>query len=104
MLILPDVSMDDWAIFLKDNSLLVHKFIFTKIKKAIKNNEQEAKLFMFENSSEKFIVRKENYIKSLQQILETFVEHEEYELAANVQKVINENTIEKIIKDINVGE
>jgi protein-arginine kinase activator protein McsA len=99
VLILPDKSIAVWKTFWDDNKVMVYKYVVKQVKKAIKNGEERAVLFGFENNDVKIWIEKHKYVESLERAFEAFIKEEEFELAGKVRSIINEFLIEEVIKD-----
>jgi protein-arginine kinase activator protein McsA len=105
VLILPDKSIAVWKTFWDDNKVMVYKYVVKQVKKAIKNGEEKAVLFGFENNDVKIWIEKHKYVESLERAFEAFIKEEEFELAGKVRSIINEFLIEEVIKDsINIRD
>lgn len=99
MLVLPSKTAKVFYRFIKENKVLVHKYIFRQIKKALEKDLELVHLFEFEDSGESAWVPKANYLTSLQEALRIFVKAEEYELAAQVTEVINTYYIDQLLNN-----
>jgi protein-arginine kinase activator protein McsA len=105
VLILPDKSIAVWKTFWDDNKVMVYKYVVKQVKKAIKNGEERAVLFGFENNDVKIWIEKHKYVESLERAFDAFIKEEEFELAGKVRNIINEFLIEEVIKDsINIRD
>jgi protein-arginine kinase activator protein McsA len=99
VLILPDKSIAVWKTFWDDNKVMVYKYVVKQVRNAIKNGDEKAVLFGFENNDVKIWIEKHKYVESLERALDTFVKEEEFEYAAKVRKIINEFLIDEVIRE-----
>jgi len=99
MLVLPNKSAKVWTKFLKENKVLVYKYIFREIKKGIQHNEDLVNLFEFEGTDISAWIPKKNYLTTLQEALRVFVKAEEYEYAGKVTELINTYYIDQLLND-----
>ena len=105
MLILPDKSVAVWKTFWGNNKILVYKYVVKQVRTAIKNGDEKAILFGFENNDVKVWVDKEKYVESLEKAFDAFLKAEEFEYAGKVRKIINEFLIDEVIREsINIKE
>lgn len=99
MLVLPSKSAKIWDKFIRENRVLVYKYMVREITKGIQNNNDIVELFQFEGSDIRAWVPKANYLLTLQEALKVFIKAEAYEDAAKVVELINTYYIDQIIKD-----
>lgn len=99
MLVLPSKSAKIWDKFIRENRVLVYKYMVRQITKGIQNNDNIVELFEFEGSDIRAWVPKANYLLTLQEALKVFIKAEAYEDAKHVSDVINTHYIDQIIKD-----
>lgn len=78
------------------------KFIFYKLKKSIKENEHVCKLYRVQGTSIVAVVPYERYLLTLQEILTTFVNEEEFELAGEVRDLIVDFQVNQVIRESQV--
>ena len=76
-----------------------HRFMLGKLKKSIAAGENMCKLFRMKGTNVIIIVPKEQYRLTLEQILSTFIDTEEYELAQECKEVMNQYEIDELIRD-----
>jgi hypothetical protein len=99
MLVLPNKSIVIWERFLRENKVLVYKYIVQKVKSGIENNTETIPLFKLEDESMRTWIEKENFPITLSNALEVFIKAEEYEYAAKTKKIINMYYINKLINE-----
>lgn len=100
MLILPNKSAVVWDRFLKENEVLVYKFIVKEIKKNLESPSDRIDLFTFEDGSMHAWILKKNVMKTLTQALEVFIKAEEYEYARKTDNVIKQYHINKLLSEV----
>lgn len=99
MLVLPSKSIVIWERFLRENKILVYKYIIQKVKKGIENNSETIPLFKLEDESMSTWIEHSNFPITLSTALDVFIKAEEYEYAAKTKKIINMYYINKLIKE-----
>jgi hypothetical protein len=105
MLKLPSKSFRNIQSFLKDNEVLVYRYMVLSISKAIKNNEETAELFSFGGHGENIaVVRRNDYETVIGDAIKHFTNAEEYELAAAARNVLWKWKIEQVINESNPKE
>ncbi|MEK9767323.1 MAG: hypothetical protein VW683_00265 [Betaproteobacteria bacterium] len=85
--------------FNKDYPDVLAKFIFNKIKKSIKNEEKMCKLYKVKNTNVIAVVVETHYMQTLQEVMESFISVEQYELANEVKNFMDEYAIDKLISE-----
>jgi hypothetical protein len=99
MLVIPNKAQSIWSDFLKQNKVLVHKYVVREIKKAYTVGNSDADLFKFEDGKFHTKVPRKNFVKTLHDAKELFIKEQEFEYAGEVSKLINTIVIEDLIKD-----
>lgn len=99
MLVLPSKSAAVWNRFLKENEILVYKFIVNEIRKNLDSPEEKINLFKFEDDSVHAWIPKKNILDSLTKALEIFVKAEEYEYARKTDTTIKRYYINKLLSE-----
>lgn len=100
MLVLPNKSAVVWERFLKENEILVYKYIVREIKKKLSDTTSERiELFKFEDNSMFAWIPKNKMLDTLEQAMKIFVKAEEYEYAQKTKEVINSCHINRLIKE-----
>ena len=99
MLVIPNKAQSIWGEFLKENKVLVHKYVVREIKKAYNAGKSEADLFKFEDGKLHTKVPRKNFVKTLTDSKELFIKEQEFEYAGEVSRLINTIVIEDLIKD-----
>jgi succinate dehydrogenase flavin-adding protein (antitoxin of CptAB toxin-antitoxin module) len=97
--VLPNKSAVVWERFLKENEILVYKFMIREIKKHLDSPEDRIDLFQFEDGSMYAWIPKRKVMDTLTKAMELFVTAEEYEYAAKVDALIKQYHINKLIKE-----
>ena len=78
---------------------IVYKFYFKKIEEAVNRRKNKAKFYRIQGTNVIAGVEKHDYLETLYELQETFVENELYELASDCQRLIYDLQINKIISD-----
>lgn len=99
MLVLPSKSAAVWNRFLKENEVLIYKFIVNEIRKNLDSPEDTIQLFKFEDDSVHAWIPKKNILESLTKALEVFIKAEEYEYARKTDNVIKKYHINKLLSE-----
>jgi hypothetical protein len=99
MLVIPNKVQSIWGEFLKENKVLVHKYVVREIKKAYSAGKDEADLFKFEDGRFHTKVPRKNFVKTLTDSKNLFIKEQEFEYAGEVSKLINTIVIDNLIKD-----
>lgn len=99
MLVLPNKSAFVWNKFLKENEVLVYKFIVKEIKKNLYNESKRIDLFKFEDETMIAWIPKDKIMDTLEQAMKIFVKSEEYEYARKTDNIIKQYYINKLIND-----
>jgi hypothetical protein len=98
MLKLPSKSFTDIQKFLKENEVLVYRYMVLSISKAIRNKENKTDLFSFGGRGENVaIVRPKDYETVINDAIVHFTKAEEYEYAAFARDVLQKWQIEQLI-------
>lgn len=86
--------------FLKENEVLVYRYMVLSISNAIKENKDKTELFCFGQHSEHIaMVRRKDYEKVLVDAIGHFSNAEEYEHAAFARDLLAKWKIEQVIND-----
>jgi succinate dehydrogenase flavin-adding protein (antitoxin of CptAB toxin-antitoxin module) len=99
MLILPIKSAAVWERFLKENEILVYKFMINEIKKHIESPADKIELFKFEDNSLRAWIPKKQVLKTLSQAFELFIKTEEYEYARKTDTLIKQYYIHELLSE-----
>jgi hypothetical protein len=99
MLVLPNKSSIVWNKFLKENQVLVYKYIVREIKRNLTTDTEVIDLFKFEDNSMHAWLPRKDMTKTLERALEVFIATEEYEYAEKTNAIIKSYYINKLIKD-----
>jgi len=100
MLKLPPKSFHDIQTFLKDNEVLVYRYMVLSISRAISHNEDRTELFSFGGQGENVaIVRRKDYETVIGDAIKHFTKAEEYEYAALARDVLQKWKIEQLINE-----
>ena len=78
---------------------IVYKFYLKKLEEAINRRKNKVKFYRIQGTNVIAGVEKHNYLETLYELQETFVENELYELASDCQRLIYDLQINKIISD-----
>lgn len=88
-----------WDRFLKENEVLVYKYIVKEIKKHLEDDVERIDLFKFEDGSMFAWVPREEILNTLTHAMKMFVKKEEYEYARKTDSVIKQYHINKLIAE-----
>ncbi len=99
MLVLPNKSAVVWDRFLKENEILVYKYIVGEIKKNLDTDVERIELFKFEDETMFAWVPRKKMLETLTHALKVFIRSEEYELARKTDTIIKQYHINKLIND-----
>ena len=78
------------------------KFIFSKLKHSIKENEEVCQLYRIQGTNVVAVVPRARYLLTLQEILTNLVKDEEYELAGEVRDLIVDYQVNQVIRESQV--
>lgn len=99
MLVLPNKSAKVWDKFLKENEVLVYKYIVKQIKNNLDTDVDRIDLFKFEDGSMFAWVPRKEILNTLSHALEMFIKKEEYEYARKTDNLIKQYHINKLIAE-----
>lgn len=100
MLVLPNKSAAVWNRFLKENEVLIYKFMVNEIKKHMNDESDKIDLFRFEDGSIHAWIPKKNILESLTKAMDVFVKCEEYEYAQKTDTLIKQYHINKLLSEV----
>ena len=78
---------------------IVYNWYLKKIEEAIITNKNKAKFYRIEGTNVVAGVEKSDYLETLYEMQEAFIEKELYELASDCKKLIHDFQINKLISD-----
>ena len=99
MLEIPNNLVSKLEQFQTEYPEIVYKFYLRKIEEAINRNKNKAKFYRIKGTNVVAGVEEHDYLETLYELQETFVESELYELASDCQRLIHNIQIDKIISD-----
>lgn len=99
MLVLPTKTSIIWNRFLKENEVLVYKYIVREIRRNIDVEQDRIDLFKFEDDTMHAWIPTNKVLITLQKAMKVFIKAEEYEYARKTDNVIKAYHINKLIKD-----
>ena len=99
MLVLPNKSATVWNRFLKENEILIYKFMINEIKKNLDSPEDKIDLFKFEDESMYAWIPKKKVLDTLSQAMKIFIKAEEYEYARKTDTLIKQYHINKLLSE-----
>jgi len=100
MIKLPTKSFPVIQQFLKDNEVLVYRYMTLSISNSIKNKQDKTELFSFGGNNENIaVVKQSDYEKVIQDAIEHFSKAEEYEYAAFARDLLQKWKIEQVINE-----
>lgn len=100
MIVLPNKSAIVWERFLKENEVLIYKFMIKEIKKNLNSTDDRIDLFKFEDGSMQAWIPKKKILDTLTQALEIFIKAEEYEYARKTDTLIKQYHIYKLLSEV----
>jgi hypothetical protein len=104
MIVLPPKSSSVWMRFLKENNVMIYKYILSSISNAIKSGADSVQLFKFEDDSMVSWIPRENFIDTLNHAKLVFLKAEEYEYVQKTIVLTDRFHIETLLADINISE
>ena len=104
MLVLPNKTSIIWDRFLRENEVLVYKYIVREIRRNINTEQDRIDLFKFDDDTMHAWVPKNKILKTLQKAMKIFIKAEEYEYARKTDNIIKSYHINKLIKDSTKSE
>ena len=99
MLEIPNSLVSKFEQFQTEYPEIVYKFYLKKIEEAVNRRKNKAKFYRIQGTNVIAGVEKHDYLETLYELQETFVENELYELASDCQRLIYDLQINKIISD-----
>ena len=100
MIKLPSKSFPVIQKFLKDNEVLVYRYMTLSISNSIKNKQDKTELFSFGGNNENIaVVKQSDYERVIQDAIEHFSKAEEYEYAAFARDLLQKWKIEQVINE-----
>ena len=99
MLEIPNSLVSKLEQFQTEYPEIVYKFYLRKIEEAVNRRKNKAKFYKIQGTNVIAGVEKHDYLETLYELQETFVENELYELASDCQRLIYDLQINKIISD-----
>ena len=99
MLEIPNSLVSKLEQFQTEYPEIVYKFYLRKIEEAVNRRKNKAKFYRIQGTNVIAGVEKHDYLETLYELQETFVENELYELASDCQRLIYDLQINKIISD-----
>lgn len=86
--------------FLKDNEVLVYRYMVLSISNAIKKNQDKTELFSFGGNGQNIaVVKQADYEKVIQDAIGHFTRAEEYEYAAYARDLLAKWKIEQVLNE-----
>ena len=99
MLEIPNSLIPKLEQFQDEYPEIVYKFYLKKLEEAINRNKNKAKFYKIQGTNVVAGVDEHDYLETLYEMQEAFVEKELYELASDCKKLIRDLQINKIISD-----
>ena len=99
MLEIPNSLVSKLEQFQTEYPEIVYKFYLRKIEEAVNRRRNKAKFYRIQGTNVIAGVEKHDYLETLYELQETFVENELYELASDCQRLIYDLQINKMISD-----
>ena len=99
MLEIPNKYIPKLEQFQIEHPEIVYKYYLRKLEDAITRNKNKAKFYKIQGTNVVAGVDEHDYLETLYELQETFVENELYELASDCQRLIYDLQINKIISD-----
>jgi hypothetical protein len=104
MLVLPSKSAQVWDKFIKENQVLVYKYIVRTIRNGLRTDNDRIDLFKFEDNTMFAWVPRNKALITLEDALQIFIKAEEYEYAEKTKNLITKYHIDNLIKESNKPE
>ena len=99
MLEIPNKYIPKLEQFQIEHPEIVYKYYLRKLEDAITRNKNKAKFYKIQGTNVVAGVDEHDYLETLYEMQEAFVEKELYELASDCKKLIRDLQINKIISD-----
>ena len=99
MLEIPNSLVSKLEQFQDEYPEIVYKFYLKKLEEAINRNKNKAKFYKIQGTNVIAGVEEHDYLETLYELQETFIEKELYELASDCKKLIHDFQINKLISD-----
>ena len=99
MLEIPNSLVSKLEQFQTEYPEIVYKFYLRKIEEAINRNKNKAKFYKIQGTNVIAGVEEHDYLETLYELQEAFIEKELYELASDCKKLIHNFQINKLISD-----
>ena len=99
MLEIPNKYIPKLEQFQIEHPEIVYKYYLRKLEDAITRNKNKAKFYKIQGTNVVAGVDEHDYLETLYEMQEAFVEKELYELASDCKKLIDNFQINKIISD-----
>ena len=99
MLEIPNKYIPKLEQFQIEHPEIVYKYYLKIIEEAITRNKNKARFYRIEGTNVVAGVEESDYLETLYEMQETFIEKELYELASDCKKLIHNFQINKLISD-----
>ena len=99
MLEIPNSLVSKLEQFQTEYPEIVYKFYLRKIEEAINRNKNKAKFYKIQGTNVIAGVEEHDYLETLYELQEAFIEKELYELASDCKELIHNFQINKVISD-----
>ena len=99
MLEIPNKYIPKLEQFQIEHPEIVYKYYLKKLEEAISRRKNKVKFYKIQGTNVVAGVEKHDYLETLYELQETFVENELYELASDCQRLIYDLQINTIISD-----
>ena len=99
MLEIPNSLVSKLEQFQAEYPEIVYKFYLRKIEEAVNRRKNKAKFYKIQGTNVIAGVEEHDYLETLYELQETFIEKELYELASDCKKLIHNFQINKVISD-----
>ena len=99
MLEIPNKYIPKLEQFQIEHPEIVYKYYLKKLEEAINRKRNKARFYRIEGTNVVAGVEESDYLETLYEMQETFIEKELYELASDCKKLIDNFQINKLISD-----
>jgi hypothetical protein len=95
---IPPVSAEVLNQFLIMHPTLIYKYVFTQLKKAIRDDIESITLFNMPHLGSVARIERKDYQVALDKMIEHFIEEEEYERVPDCQALVTQHHINEVIR------
>jgi hypothetical protein len=100
MLIVPNKDIRYLRLFVQKNAVLYSRYVMKLIRNALDKNLDSIRVFEMQNNKKFGYIPRKDFNIALDLAMKHFVDHEEYELASEAQKLLDRHKVETFLSDI----